>query len=119
MTTFYLVFRVVPTSLNDHISEVQGALTYCWVLADDPVSATVLADFKVRQLHWDIVGVEEPPIAVTIDDCRDKQIALERYKAAQTQGISIAFAAWSQDGKTSAGAQQLKISGTIYREFRN
>ena len=105
---FYLVFRVVPTAQNEYASQVEGASALCWVHSDDSISATNLARFKVRQLHWDIVGIEEQPITVTEDDCRAKEMALERYRAAQSQGISIAFAAWSRDGKTTAGPIELK-----------
>src|SRR5215211_2704225 len=103
MTTFYLVLRAIPSIENPHSSEVEGALVSCWVCGDDPSSAVTIASFKVRQLNWEITSLEESPITVSEEDYREKEIALERYRAAQVQGISMAFAAWSKDGKTSSG----------------
>jgi hypothetical protein len=110
MTTYYLVFRVIPSPENPYFSEVEGALVSCWVCNEDPVSAVTMASFKVRQLSWETVSLEEPPINVTEEDYLEKEIALERYRAAHVQGISIAFAAWSKDGKTSSGPIELKSS---------
>src|ERR1041385_4430256 len=101
MNTFYVVFRVVPTSHNQHVSEIEGAFACCWVCDDDPVSATNLGSFKVRQLHWKILSIEEPPVLITEEDYKEKEMALERFKHAQAHRVAIAFAAWSKDGKTS------------------
>lgn len=110
MTTFYLVLRAIPSIENPHSSEVEGALVSCWVCGDDPSSAVTIASFKVRQLNWEILSLEESPITVSEEDYREKEIALERYRAAQVQGISMAFAAWSKDRKTSSGPIELKTS---------
>ena len=107
---FYLVFRVLPTSQNEYTNEVEGALASCWVCADDAASATTLAAFKVRQLQWQIERLEEPPIVVADDLYTENEFGLERYQSAQEQGISIAFAAWSRDGKTSDGPIHLRSS---------
>lgn len=108
MNTFYLVLRVVPTPDNQYANQVAGAFASCWVCHDDPVSAVTAASFKVRQQEWEIINLEESPNSVTEDDYMDKEIALERYRAAQGQGMSIAFAAWSKDGKTSFGPIELE-----------
>jgi hypothetical protein len=110
MTTLYLVLRAIPSPENPYFNEVEGALVSCWVCNEDPVSAVAMSSFKVRQLNWEIVRLEESPINVTEEHYVDKEIAMERYRAAQAQGISIAFAAWSKDGKTSAGPIALKKS---------
>lgn len=108
MNTFYLVLRVVPTPDNHYVNQVAGALASCWVCDDDPVSAVAAASFKVRQQEWEIVNLEESPNSVAEDDYVDKEIALERYRAAQGQGMSMVFAAWSTDEKTSFGPIELK-----------
>jgi hypothetical protein len=108
MDTFYLVFRVVPIPENPSAKEVEGAFASCWVLADDPAAALILASFKVRQQEWEIVSVEEAPIKVTKTDYFDTEHDLERYKTAQTQGMSLVFAAWAKDGKSSYGPVRLK-----------
>jgi len=110
MTTYYLVLRAIPSPENPYFNEVEGALVSCWVCNDDPVSGVAMSSFKVRQLSWEIVRLEESPIYVTEEHYLDKEIALERYRAAQVQGISIAFAAWSKDGKTASGPIALKKS---------
>jgi hypothetical protein len=108
MNTFYLVLRVVPTPQNQYANQVADALASCWVCDDDPGSAVTAASFKVRQQEWEIVNLEESPISVTEDDYVDKEIALERYTAAQRQGMSMVFAARSKDGRTSLGPIEIE-----------
>jgi hypothetical protein len=103
MSTYFLVLRVIPTPLNEHRNEVEGALASCWVCTEDLISATNMAAFKVTQLHWQVVGIEDPPRVVTENDCGQNEGDLERYATAQGQGISITFEAWSKDGTTYRG----------------
>ena len=110
MNTYYLVLRVIPTSQNEHVNEVEGAFAACWVRGDDLISATNFSAFKVKQLHWQVLGIEDPPRIVTENDYTASEDDLERYKAAQTRGLSIAFEAWSKDGKTYRGPIGLKKS---------
>lgn len=110
MDTFYIVIRVIPSQENPHLNEVEGALVSCWVCSDDEISALTLASFKVRQLHWEIVGLEEPPIKVTEEQYLEKEGALERFKFAQVGGMSISITGWSRDGKSSWGPVHLKNS---------
>lgn len=110
MDTFYLVIRVIPSEENPHLNEVEGALVSCWVCSENSVSALALANFKVRQLHWEIVGLEESPIKVTEEQYLEKEGALERYKFGQVGGMSMAITGWSRDGKSSWGPVKLKNS---------
>jgi hypothetical protein len=115
MNTFYLVLGVVPRPENPHANKVEGALASCWVCDDDPAAALTMASFKVRQQLWEIVNVEDPPIKVTDEDYLHKKIGLERYKLAQVQGISMVFAAWPKDGKSSCGPIELKNADDFIR----
>src|SRR5689334_2798092 len=103
MNTFYLVLRVIPTPQNELINEVQGALASCWLCDDDQVSASILAAFKLRQLDWTVVGIEEAPVIVTEDDYRENETYLDRFRSAQIRGMSIEFTAWGKNGKTYRG----------------
>jgi hypothetical protein len=107
MNTYYLVLRVIPAPENSYVNEVAGALASCWVCGDDPAEAVTIGSFKVRQQQWEIVGLEEHPIKVTEKDYLEKEMALDRYTLAQVQGMSVVFAAWSKDGKTSSGPFEL------------
>jgi len=113
MNTFYLVIRVIPRQENPHLNEVEGALVSCWVCSDDQVSALTLASFKVRQMHWEIVGLEESPIKVTEKDYFGNENALEHYKFAQAKGMSTFITGWSRDGKSSWGPVKLKNSNNF------
>lgn len=99
MNTFYLVLRVIPTPQNELINEVEGALASCWVCDDDQISASNLAAFKLRQLDWTVMRIEEAPVTVTEDDYRENETDFDRYKAAQIRGMSIEFTAWGKNGK--------------------
>jgi len=107
LNTFCLVLRAAPTSDNPYVNQVEGALVYCLVCDDDPTSAVTKATFKVKQLNWEVLKLEQSPREVTEKDYLDKDIGLERYRAAQAEGMSVAFAAWSKDGKTSFGPVEL------------
>jgi hypothetical protein len=71
------------------------------------------ASFKIQQLNWEVLKIEESPRKVTEEDYLDKDIGLERYRAAQAEGMSLAFAARSKDGKTSFGPVNLDADGDV------
>lgn len=74
VNTYYLVLRAIPSPENPYFNEVEGAFVSCWVCNDDPVSAVTIASFKARQLTWEIVRLEEPPINVTEEDYLKKEM---------------------------------------------
>jgi len=120
MNTFCLVLRAAPTTDNPYGNQVEGALVHCWVCDNDPFSAVIKATFKVQQLNWEVLKLEESPRVVTEDDYLDKDIGLERYRAAQDEGMSLAFVAWSKDGKTSFGPVELAAaSDFVLSEYLN
>lgn len=113
MNTFCLVLRAAPAVDNPYFNQVEGALVHCWVGDDHPASAVTKATFKIQQLNWEVLKVEESPRKVTEEDYLDKDIGLERYRAAQAEGMSLAFAAWSKDGKTSFGPVELDADSDV------
>ncbi len=127
MKTYFLTFQVIPTKTNEHYDTVKGALASCWVLGNDPQSALAKAEFLVSKGDWEIKGVENFPIEVTQDHFQEKDIGLQQYMKAQENEIAIFCAAYSKDGKTTAGPITLKPSYKFdistflktYKKFQN
>jgi hypothetical protein len=110
MNMFYLALRAIPTIDNPYFNQLEGALVYCWVCHEDPASAVTQATFKVQQLNWEVLKLEESPTRVIEEQFLDKDIGLDRYRTAQAEGMSLIFAAWARDGKTSFGPVALDVT---------
>lgn len=113
MKTYFLTFQVIPTKTNEHYDIVKGALASCWVLGNDPQSALAEAEFFVSKDDWEIEGIESFPIETTQDHFQERDIGLQQYMKAQENGIAIAYAAWSKDGKTTIGPLTHKTSNNF------
>lgn len=110
MKIFYSQFKVIPTRENEKYDLVEGALANCWIKENNPQSAYAKAEFFVLKGDWQIIEVENHPVEVNESDFIGKDLGIEHYLEAKTEGISIAYVGWSRDGKTTAGPFQLKSS---------
>jgi hypothetical protein len=108
MTIFYLTLRVVPTNKNPRVNDIAGALAHFWICTNNSQSALNQASFRAQQYEWHVVEVQDPPIEVTQNDFVGSDIGLDQYRHAQKNGIAMAFAAWSKDGRSSHGPVEMK-----------
>jgi len=86
MGTFFLTFRVVPTTDNEHYYLVKGALANCWVLEDSPENAFSKAFFYVSKGDWEVEEIENFPVETTENHFIGKDIGLQNYEKAQEDG---------------------------------
>lgn len=110
MNTYFLQFKVIPTTENEQYELAEGALAHCWVLENDPQTAAAKAVFQISKFDWEISNLEIPPIEVEEENFAERDLGLEQFKKAQLSGIAITYVAWSRDKKTSAGPIALKSS---------
>lgn len=110
MNTYYLQFKVIPTTDNEQYEVAEGALAHCWVLENGPEAACLKASFQISKYDWEITSLEMPPVKVEEENFAERDIGLEQFKKAQGTGMAIAYTAWSRDKKTSAGPIELKSS---------
>ncbi len=110
MKIFYSQFKVKPTRENEKYDLVEGALAHCWIKEVNPQSAHAKAEFFVLKGDWQIIEVQNHPIEVNESNFTGKDLGIEHYLKAISEGISIAYVGWSRDGKTTAGSFQLKPS---------
>jgi hypothetical protein len=108
MNTYFLTLEVAPAEENEHYDMVKGALVHCWVLEDSPENALSKASFHVTKYDWVVQKIETYPIETTRNYFIEKDIGLQNYDKAQNDGIAIVFLAWSRDGKTASGPEELK-----------
>ena len=64
MKIFFLEFKVIPTTANEHFDLVEGALASCWITDNNPQSVYAKAEFYVSKEDWEIVKIESLPIEV-------------------------------------------------------
>lgn len=110
MKIFYSQFSVKPTRENEKYDLVEGALAHCLIKEVNPQSARAKAEFYVSKSDWQIIEVENHPIEVNESHFSGKDLGIEHYLKAQSEGISIVYVGWSRDRKTTAGPFQLKPS---------
>jgi len=110
MIIYYLQFKVKPTRENEKYDLVEGALAHCWIKETNPQNAHAKAEFFVSKSDWEITGVEDFPIEVNESYFSGKDLGIENYLKAKSEGISIAYVGWSRDGRTTAGPFQLEQS---------
>lgn len=101
---------------NHDFHTIEGALASCWVRAENPQSAIREAKFFVRKYDWRIQGIETLPIEVERENFIGKDVGMQLFEKCQLEGISMAFSAWSRDGKSSSGPVTLKPFSTLDRE---
>ena len=106
MNIYYLKFNVKPTRENDKYDLVEGAFAHCWINEASPQNALIKAEFFVSKDDWKVTGVKDCPIEVSESDFSGKDLEMERFLKARSEGISIAYTGWSRDGKTTAGPFQ-------------
>jgi len=107
MKIFYSQFKVKPTRENVKYDLVEGALAHCWIKDVNPQGAYAKAEFYVSKSDWQISEVENYPIEVNESHFSGKDLGIEHYLNARSEGISIVYMGWSRDGKTTAGPFQL------------
>lgn len=110
MHTYFVQFKVVPTIDNEQYELAEGALAHCWVLENNPLTASTKAAFQIGKFDWKITSIEIPAIKVEEDHFTERDLGLEQFKKAQADGMAIFYTAWSRDKKTSAGPISLKSS---------
>ena len=108
MNTYYLTLKVIPDKANENYNIVKGAVAHCWILEDNPETASSNSIFYVSKYDWEVERIENFPVETTRNHFIDKDIGLHNYDKAQEDGIAVVFAAWSRDGKTTAGPIMLK-----------
>ncbi len=110
MNTYFFQFKVVPTTNNEKYQLVEGAFASCWVLEKNPETAVTKAAFQVSKYDWEITGLDIIPIEVSEEHFTQRDIGLEQFGKAQTDGMAIVYMAWARDKKTSTGPVTHKSS---------
>lgn len=110
MDIFYVKFYVRPTKENEKYDIVEGAYAHCWIKECDPKNAYIKAEFYVLKAGWKIAKIEAYSCKVDESDFLGKDIGIDGYKKAISEGIFIVYVAWSRDGKTTLGPCQFKES---------
>ncbi len=110
MNTYFLQFKVIPTIDNEQFDLTEGALAHCWVLEFNPQTAAAKAAFQISKFDWKITSLEDPPIEVKEENFAERDLGLEQFKKAQTEGMAIIYLAWARDKRTLAGPIALKSS---------
>ncbi len=108
MTMFFAQFQVVPTEHNPQHALLQGAFAYCLVVEECEAAAYNRVRFYIAKDEWEITETKNFPLKVTQTDFEDRNIGLDQYQKAQQSGISIVYAGWARDGKTTAGPMPLE-----------
>ncbi len=88
-TTFYLSFEVVPGDEGLVDKRIEGAQAHCWVVEDDPVSAVVMATYRVQQSGWTIQSQDAPPVSVRLEDFCERDLGEKSFLEAQEYGIAV------------------------------
>jgi hypothetical protein len=110
MKIFFSKYKVEPTRENEKYDLVEGALAHCWIKADNPQSAHAKAEFFVVKGDWKITEIQNHPFEVNESNFIGKDLGIEHYLEAKSEGLSIVYAGWARDRKTTAGPFQLKPS---------
>jgi len=110
MNTYFLQFKVVPTTDNEQYELAEGASAHCWVLENNPQTAATKAAFQISKFDWEIIGLETHPTEVKEEHFAERDLGLEQFKKAQVDGMAIVYLGWARDKKTSAGPIALKSS---------
>lgn len=110
MKIFYLQFLVKPTIENEKYDLVEQALAHCWIKEINPQNAYTKAAFSISKGDWKIIEFENYPIEVSESHFSGKDLGIESYLKAKSDGISIVYVGASKDRKTTAGPFQLKPS---------
>jgi hypothetical protein len=110
MKTYFLQFKVIPTTDNEKYHLAEGAFASCWVLENNSETAVTKAAFQVSKYDWEITGLDISPIEVSEEHFTQRDIGLEQFRKAQTDGMAIVYMAWARDKKTSTGPITLKSS---------
>jgi hypothetical protein len=110
MKIFFSKYKVEPTRENEKYDLVEGALAHCWIKADNPQSAHAKAEFFVVKGDWKITEIQSHPFEVNESNFIGKDLGIEHYLEAKSEGLSIVYAGWARDRKTTAGPFQLKPS---------
>lgn len=110
MKTYFLQFKVIPTIDNEKYHLAEGAFASCLVLENNPETAVTKAAFQVSKYDWEITGLDSSPIEVSEEHFTQRDIGLEQFRKAQTDGMAIVYMAWARDKKTSTGPITLKSS---------
>lgn len=110
MNTYFLQYKVIPTTDNEQYELAEGASAHCWVLENDPQTAAAKAAFQISKFDWEIKSLEYPPVEVKEANFAERDLGLEQFRKAQVDGMAIVYLAWARDKKTSAGPIALKSS---------
>ena len=110
MKIFFLEFKVIPTTANEHFDLVEGALASCWITDNNPQSVYAKAEFYVSKEDWEIVKIESLPIEVLEEHFLERDLGKEQFCKAKQEGSAIIYSAWARDGKTTAGPMAIKSS---------
>lgn len=103
MNTYFLQYKVSPTAQNEQYELAEGASAHCWVLENNPQAAAAKAAFQISKFDWEIISLETPPVEVNEEHFAERDLGLEQFRKAQTDGMAIVYVGWSRDRKTSSG----------------
>ena len=108
-TTFYLSFEILPGDEGLVDQRIEGAEANCWVVASDPASAAIKAIYQLQRTGWKIKSKVIPPVAVRLEDFKDKDLGEKAFLEAQEEGIAVFIVAHTpaKDLQTEAPVRQV------------
>ena len=96
---FYIKFIVHPTTKNPDRYRLMGALAHIWVKENTAENASTKAIDYVRSQHWEFQSWETEAIETTYEQFQGKELAQERFRVAQTFGISVFYVGYESADK--------------------
>jgi hypothetical protein len=81
MAMYFLMYRVKPTAANNAGPEIKGAYANCLILSTSIDRAEEIARFKINELDWQIIDLEEGYEVINADYI-DNANGMEMYEQA-------------------------------------
>jgi len=97
MLVYFIKFTVVPCSHNTHNITAEGAYAFCWVVANDPISALAKSKFLVEKDEWNIDTIDNEIVPVSREFFANRETGEKNYDLALLNGISVYYVAWSKE----------------------
>lgn len=91
MNIYFLVFEVSPRDIGPQTDGLRSTKAYCWSRNSGKIGALLSSRFRIEKGGWEITGLAEEPILVSLQDFKGKDLGEKYFKEAERLGISICF----------------------------
>jgi hypothetical protein len=90
---FFIQYELRPKPDSEQFSTVGGAVANCFIDAESAAKAEELALLNFAENGWDVVSVEDGPMAITRENLEEPEW-LGWYDQAATDGECYVFHQW-------------------------